>query len=91
MLVFLGLSLVLASQGYSSLPRLLFLWNLGSRCKGSVAVVHRFVTLRPVESSLTWYQTHVPCFGRRALDHWATREVSSIYFEHLWPLLTRCA
>ena len=33
------------------------------------------VALRLVESSRTKDQTHVPCIGRRILNHWITREV----------------
>ena len=62
-------------------------WTPGTRAQ--VVVVHRFVTPPSVESSLTWYQTHVPCFGRQTLNQWTTREVLSTYFfEYLWPLLT---
>ena len=34
-----------------------------------------------MESSRTRDQTHVPCIGRRILNHWATMEVS---LQHLW-------
>ena len=36
-------------------------------CMGLVALWH-------VESSWTRFQTHIPCNGRRILNHWTTRE-----------------
>ena len=33
-----------------------------------------------VESSQTRDQTHVPCIGRRILNHWTTREVPDLGF-----------
>ena len=45
--------------------------ELGICCPGLVARQH-------VGSSQTRDQTHVPCTGRWALTHWATREVISL-------------
>ena len=53
-----------------SLEWLLLLCGLGYRYAGSV-----LVALRRMVSSQTRDQTHVPCFGRRTLHHWITREV----------------
>ena len=33
-------------------------------------------------SSLTKDGAHMPCIGRRSLNHWTTREVPIIYFIH---------
>ena len=74
-----GLSLVVASGGYSSLQCagfslrwLLLLWSTGSRHTGLVAPRH-------VGSSWTRARTRVPCIGRGILNHCATREVPSKY------------
>ena len=42
-------------------------------------------------SSLTRDQTHVPCVGRRILNHWTTREVSqnTDFNSYLFPQLER--
>ena len=60
------------------------LWLVGSRlqaqqlwCKGLVAPWH-------VGSSRSRDRTHVPCIGRRILNHCATREVPMVFF--LWML-----
>ena len=70
-----GLSLVVASRGYSSLQCagfslrwFLLLQSTGSRHAGLVAPRH-------VGSSQTRARTHVPCVGRQILNHCATREV----------------
>ena len=69
-----------------SLRWLLLLWSTGCRPVGSVAVAcglysagsvvveHGLVTPQHVGSSRTRDQTHVPCIGRRILNHCATRE-----------------
>ena len=64
------LSLVAVSGGYSSLRCAGFSlrWFLSLRSTGLVAPRH-------VGSSRTRAQTHVPCIGRRILNHCATREV----------------
>ena len=56
---------------------LLFLWSMGSRCMGSVVMVHE-LSCSHVESSWTRDQTHVPC--RQILNHWTTREVQESLF-----------
>ena len=71
-----------------SLRWLLLLWSMGSRRVGfsscSTRVVeHRpqqlwrtgLVALQHVGSSRTRARTHVPCIGRRILNHCATKEV----------------
>ena len=47
-------------------------------CMGSVAPRH-------VGSSRTRGQTHVPCIGRRILNHCATREVPGVFYYELFP------
>ena len=75
-----GLSLVVASGGYSLLRCtgfswrwLLLLWSMGSRRAGSVVVGTGLVAPRHVGSSRTRDRTRVPCIGRRILNHCATR------------------
>ena len=75
------ISLVVASEGYSSLQHtgfswwwLLLLWSPGSRLVGSVLMAHNWVALRHVGSSWTRDQTHVPCTGRQILIHCTTGE-----------------
>ena len=90
-----GLSLVAASGGYSllwcmgfSLLWLLLSQSMGSRRTGFSSCGTRaqylwhtgLVAPRHVRSSWTRAQTHVPCIGRRILNHWATREVPPIHF-----------
>ena len=41
----------------------------------SVVVAHGFIAQWHVESSQTRDCTHVPCIGRRTLNHWTTGEV----------------
>ena len=74
-----GLSLVVASGGYSSLwctgfssQWLLLLQSTGSRCVGLVAPRH-------VGSSLTRARTYVPCIGRQILNHCTTREALVLF------------
>ena len=89
-----GLSLVVASGGYSSLrragfslQRLLLLRSTGSRHAGSSSCGTQaqqlwrmgLVALRHVGSSWTRVCTHVPCIGRRILNHCATREPLFVY------------
>ena len=89
-IVTLGLSLVEASRGYSSLQCtgfslqwLLLLWSPGSRraCFRSCGTrvqqswLAGLVALRHVESSRTRAPTRVPCICRQILNHCATREV----------------
>ena len=84
-----GLSLALASRGYSSLWCvgfslwwLLLLQSMGSVCRGfsscctraSVVVVPRLSCSAHVGSSQTRGWPCVPCIGRQILNHWATRE-----------------
>ena len=42
---------------------------------GSVVVVYGLICPMVVESSWTRDWTHVPCIGRKILNHWPTREV----------------
>ena len=81
------LSLVAESRGYSLVlaPKpliavwLLLLLSMSSRVRtqlwpmGPVAPWH-------VGSSWTRDRTHVPCIGRRILNHWTTREVLTFHF-----------
>ena len=84
-----GLSLVVASGGYSflrcvgfSLWWLLLLWSTGSRhmdfssCSTWAQQLQRtgLVAPRHVGSSLSRAQTRVPCIGRQILNHCTTRE-----------------
>ena len=85
-----GLSLAVASGGYSSmrctgfsLQWLLLLRSTDSRHKGFSNCGMRaqqlwckgVVAPRHVGSSKTRDRTYVPCIGRQILNHWATREV----------------
>ena len=78
----LGLSLVVVSGEHSLLQRGLLValsfsccveWALEARA--SVLWLSSLVAPRQVESSPARDQTHVPCIGRRILNHWTTREV----------------
>ena len=84
-----GLSLVAASEGYSSLqcvgfslPWLLLLRSTSSRragfssCGTQAQMLWHTGLVAPqrVGSSQTRDRTHVPCIGRRILNHCATRE-----------------
>ena len=72
-----GLSLVVASRGYSliALPGLL-LWSTGSRVRQFQWLWHTgLVTSQHVESSRTRDRTHVADTDRWVLNHWTTREV----------------
>ena len=86
----LRLSLVVASGGCSSLwfvgfssRWLLLLWSMGSRLAGfsSCGAQAQYlwhtglIATQHVGSSRTRAGTHVPCIGRRILNHCATREV----------------
>ena len=88
-----GLSLVAASGGYSSLQCagfslwwLLLLRSTGSRRVGfsscgtqAQQLRHTgLVAPRHVGSSRTRARTHVPCIGRRILNHCAIREVPKV-------------
>ena len=56
--------------GFSSCStRAQWLWRTG------------FVAPQHVGSSWTRDRTHVPCIGRRILNHWATREVQGVQFK----------
>ena len=46
-----------------------------------VVVACDFVNPRHVGSSQTRGRTHVPCIGRRILNHWTTREVPACMFK----------
>ena len=84
-----GLSLVVASGGYSSLwytgfsLQWLLLWSMGARAHrlqqlrrvGSVARHLGLVVLWKVGPSRARDQTRVPCIGRWILSPWTTREV----------------
>ena len=78
----LGLSVVAASRGYSSLWCagfslwwLLSLWSTGSRAQAQYLWHTGLVALRHVGSSRTRARTRVPCIGRWSLNHCTTREV----------------
>ena len=64
---------LLSSCTRFSLWWLLLLGSTGSRCMGSVVVVHGFCC--PVVSSQIRDQTHVPCIHRQILNHWNTRAI----------------
>ena len=77
------LSLVAESRGYSSLwdlgfllHWLLLLWNVGSGARASVVVAQGLCLVVSGHVGSSWIRdpTHVPCFGRRTLSHWTTRE-----------------
>ena len=53
------------------------LWLAGSRVQAQQLSRTGLVAPRHVGSSPTRAQTHVPCIGRRIVNHCATREVSS--------------
>ena len=65
-----------------SLRWLLLLWSMGSRCTGFSCCCGQaqqlwhtgLVALQHVGSSWTRARTHVPCIGRRILNHCATGE-----------------
>ena len=77
------------------------LWHMGSvvvarrlQSTGSVVVAHRLSCSAARGSSRTRARTHVPCIGRRILNHCTSREVppfvfraDSLYVFHA-PLLT---
>ena len=77
-----GLSLVVASGGYSSLwcvgfslRWLLLLWSTGSRHVRFSGCSTGLVAPRHVGSSQrTRDRTHAPCIGRRILNHWKLQE-----------------
>ena len=83
-----GLSLVLASRGFSLVAvsglsiavASLVAWaqDTGSSfwCLGLVAPQH-------VESSRASDQTHVPCIDRQILNHWITREAPDLHFRKI--------
>ena len=90
-----GLSLVVASGGYSSLPCmgcslrwLLLLWSTSSRrasfssCGTWAQYLWCTGLVAPwhVGSSQTRARTRVPCIGRQILNHCATREVLIFFF-----------
>ena len=73
-----GLSLVVASRGYSliALPGLLLLRSTCSRVRQFQWLWHTgLVTSQHVESSRTRDRTHVADTDRWVLNHWTTREV----------------
>ena len=83
----LGLSLVAASGGHSSLwcAGLSLSWPLllrrtGSRRTGSVVVAHGPSCSGHVGSSQTRARARVPCISRQILNHCATREALSSFF-----------
>ena len=57
------------------------LWLAGSRVQAQKLWRMALVALQHVGSSQTRVQTHVPCIGRQILNHCATREVPSQFFE----------
>ena len=61
------------------------LWLAGSRAQAQQLWLTCLVALRHVGSSRTRAQTHVPCIGRRPLNHCATREAPTP------PILNVCA
>ena len=68
-----------------SLRWLLLLWSTGSRRAGSRGQAQQLwhtglVAPQHVGSSRTRDRTHVPCIGRRMLNHCATREVPETCF-----------
>ena len=97
-----GLSLVVASRGYSSLRcacfslrRLPLLRSPGSRCAGSRAQAQQLwhtglVALWHVGSSRTRARTCVPCIGRRILNHCATKEALAHVLVGFVCLLLNC-
>ena len=63
-------------------------WVQQLRCAGSVVAVRRLFSCGPRAqlpcgmwdlSSPTRDRTRVPCFGRRILNHWTTKEVPSFF------------
>ena len=84
----LGLSLVAASRGYSSLlcagfslQWLLLLWSTGSRHAGSVVVAHRLSCSAACGIFPDQGSNLCPCIGRWILNHCATREVPMLTFK----------
>ena len=88
-----GLSLFVASRGYSSLSCGGFscgAWGLGEWASavvsqgstlGSVTLwCADSIALQHVESSQTRNRTRVPCIDRRILNHWTTRDVHKWLF-----------
>ena len=76
-----GLSVVVASGGFSLLQCVSLLWCF-SCCRvtglsglGSVVVAHRLSCSTACEIFWTRDRTHFPCVGRWILYHWTTREV----------------
>ena len=77
------LSLVAESGGYSSLwdlgfslQWLLLLWGVGSRARASVVVAQGLCLVASEHVASSWIRdpSHVPCIGRRTLNHWTIRE-----------------
>ena len=58
-----------------SLQRLLLLWSTGSRCVGFSSCSMGLAASSHVESFWARGWTHVPCIGRRILNHWTTKKV----------------
>ena len=56
------------------------LWS----AQASVVVACGLVNPRHVGSSQTRGRTHVPCIGRRILNHWTTREVPACMFKDIF-------
>ena len=54
------------------------LWLAGSRAQAQQLWGTSLVAPQDIGSSRTRAQTHVPCIGRRILNHCATREVPSL-------------
>ena len=58
----------------------------GLKSAGSVVVAHGLSCSAHVGSSRTRARTHVPCIGRRILNHCATREVPRHYLWVYWQV-----
>ena len=72
----------------SSLRWILLLWSRGCivahglwSAQASVVVACGLVNPRHMGSSQTRCRTHIPCVGRRILNHWTTREVPVCVFK----------
>ena len=63
---------------------------VGSRAQVQQLWHTGLVALRHVGSSRTRVRTHVPCIGRRILNHCTTREVPAVLFSLACKLLFTC-
>ena len=73
----------LGHMGFSSCGmRAQQLWLAGSRAQAQQLWCTGLTAPRHVEFSWTRDQTHVPCTGRRILNHCATREVPKHFSKH---------